>query len=77
MSHTNRVDGEIWTQIDKLSQTPPVDPQPAEARVPAEPTDLDYRTAALNAAIEFHKTEGGIVTRHAKHFEKYLRGEAA
>lgn len=76
---SNHVDGEIWvpTMQEKFFNAKINGELPTEARVPVEPTDLDYRTAALNAALEHHKSVGGNLLAHAKYFERYLRGEAA
>ena len=51
----------------------------SKARVPVEPTDLDYRTAALNAAIQYKGNQPfySEVIKAAEKFEPYLRGEAA
>ena len=68
MTHQNHVDGEIYA---------PIPGRTVPTRVPVEPTDLDYRIAALNAAVNHHKNIGGNLILHAKHFERYLRGEAA
>lgn len=84
MTRQNHVDGEIW--VNEPGKTVPIqmpalenDSEWFKVRVPVEPTDLDYRTAALKLAV----TAGGSkvaeewILARAKSFEKYLRGEAA
>ena len=48
----------------------------ADARVPVEPTGLDYRAAALHAAVNHYRTEiahTDHVIYAAQKFEHYLR----
>lgn len=75
---TNHVDGEIWV-TDYDAPTPRMREEMAalpEVRVPVEPTDLDYRAAALNAAVNHYRTEVAHtdhVIYAAQKFEHYLR----
>lgn len=74
---SNHVDGEIYTP---KWAPPTASTQPFDTRVPSVPSDLEYRTAALNAAVNLAagKANRAWVVDVAQGFEDYLRtGEAA